>query len=136
LATLARDPLVTIGAHSVTHPVLSDLDDRSALEEMACSKSRLCETLRVPIDHFAYPFGGITACGDREHALARAVGFKTATTTEVCNIFPNDAHRLWSLPRVSLDSSAERLSALDCHWGVTALFRKRLRHPAICNRLT
>jgi peptidoglycan/xylan/chitin deacetylase (PgdA/CDA1 family) len=137
LRTLARDPLVTLAAHSVTHPVLRQLDAVSAREEMAHSKTRLEEMLGIPIDHFAFPFGGPDACGEREFALAREIGYKTATTTQLCNIFPGHARRLWSLPRISLDSTADRTSDLDLHLsGLTSVFRMRLRHPAILGHCT
>ena len=34
LATLAADPLVTIGAHTVNHPILTKLDDKAVRAEM------------------------------------------------------------------------------------------------------
>jgi peptidoglycan/xylan/chitin deacetylase (PgdA/CDA1 family) len=137
LTTLARDPLVTLAAHTMTHPVLRQLDAASAKEEMAHSKMRLEDMLGIPIDHFAYPFGGADACGEREFALAREIGYKTATTTQICNIFSDHARHLWSLPRIPLDSTAERVSDLDLHLsGLTSAVRMRLRHPAILGHCT
>jgi peptidoglycan/xylan/chitin deacetylase (PgdA/CDA1 family) len=137
LATLARDPLVTLAAHTMTHPVLRQLDAASAKKEMAHSKTRLEDMLGIPIDHFAYPFGGADACGEREFALAREIGYKTATTTQICNIFSDHARHLWSLPRIPLDSTAERVSDLDLHLsGLTSALRMRLRHPAILGHCT
>jgi peptidoglycan/xylan/chitin deacetylase (PgdA/CDA1 family) len=137
LGELARDPLVTLAAHTMSHPRLRELDVASARKEMAGSKARLEEMLGIPIDHFAYPFGGEDACGPREFSLAREIGYRTATTTQMCNIFPEHARHLWSLPRVPLDSTAERNCDLDLHLsGLTSAFRMRLRHPAILGQST
>src|SRR5206468_251149 len=41
LRTLALDPLVTIGAHTVTHAVLSSLGESEVLDEMVRGRDRL-----------------------------------------------------------------------------------------------
>jgi peptidoglycan/xylan/chitin deacetylase (PgdA/CDA1 family) len=135
LSWLARDGLVTIGAHTITHPVLSELDEASARREIAGGRARLEERLGKRVEHLAFPFGNAAACHHREFELARRAGYKTATTTQVCNIFPDHDRDLWSLPRISLDDTADQPSAIDQHLsGVTALFRMRLQHPAISGR--
>lgn len=78
---LAQDPLCTIGAHTVNHYVLANLDDQKCKSEMEESKKFLERLLDHPVDHFAYPFGGRQQAGPREFDLARKVGFKTAVTT-------------------------------------------------------
>jgi peptidoglycan/xylan/chitin deacetylase (PgdA/CDA1 family) len=132
LERLAAEPLVTLGAHSISHPALGLLDRASALKEMAGSGARLEEKLGLKIAHFAYPFGEDDACGRREFDLARECGYETATTTQICNVFPDHAGHLWSLPRIPLDSRAERLCDLDLHLsGLTSVLRMRLSHPAL-----
>jgi peptidoglycan/xylan/chitin deacetylase (PgdA/CDA1 family) len=132
LEELAAEPLVTLGAHSMTHPSLRLLDRGAALAEMAGSGARLEEKLGIKIPHFAYPFGGADACGRREFDLARESGYETATTTQICNILPGHVRHLWSLPRISLDSRTERICDLDLHLsGLTSAIRMRLSHPAL-----
>lgn len=48
---------VTIGAHTVTHPVLTAETERSVLEEIARSRELLEQGLGRPVRHFAYPDG-------------------------------------------------------------------------------
>jgi peptidoglycan/xylan/chitin deacetylase (PgdA/CDA1 family) len=55
--TLGQSELVEIGAHSVTHPVLSALSTESQHYEITASKTFLEELLNRPINSFAYPFG-------------------------------------------------------------------------------
>jgi peptidoglycan/xylan/chitin deacetylase (PgdA/CDA1 family) len=133
LRMLAHHPLVTVGAHGTNHAALTDLEVRSARAEMADSKARLEAMLGAPVHHFAFPYG---ACGEREYSLARELGYRTATTSILRNVFRGDARALWSLPRLPLDSAVERLSAIDLHLsGMTGALTMRLRHPALAGAI-
>ncbi len=76
---LAREGL-TIGAHTVTHPILTRLPEDDALDEVTRSQRILQERLQAPIRHFAYPNG---QPGDFAVALQQrieAAGFRSACT--------------------------------------------------------
>lgn len=105
LCTLALDPLVTIGAHTVTHPVLAELSAEQACAEMRNSRERIEARIGVPVTHFCYPFGSRDEVGAREFDLARKLGFKTATTTRWGNIFRAHRAHLHGLPRVPLTNA-------------------------------
>lgn len=94
---LDKDPLVTIGAHTHTHPVLSNLSEQDAFDEILHSKKLLEEKLCHSIDHFAYPFGEKEHAGAREYEAVKEIGFKTALST-VCTPL-NDNTNIFSLPR-------------------------------------
>lgn len=96
---LAADPLVTIGAHSVTHRRLSQLSLEDCRRELVDSRQELQQMLDAPINHLAYPFGGPDACGVREFELAAQLGFKTAVTTRRGNLFESHGEHLTALPR-------------------------------------
>ena len=102
---LAAEPLVTIGAHTVTHPVLRRLGDAEALAEMADSKRQLEAQLGGPVRHLAFPFGGANAVGVREFRLAGEAAFATATTTRCANLFPAHARHLTALPRLTVSGN-------------------------------
>ena len=57
LRQLADDSLVEIGAHTVTHPPLSQLSREGQREEIAGSRRDLEAALQRPITGFSYPFG-------------------------------------------------------------------------------
>src|SRR6202521_2756920 len=76
LKPFADDPLVTIGAHTVTHCNLARQTEEIASHEMATGRARIEEALQHPVAHLAYPYGDKFAAGAREFALARAAGFK------------------------------------------------------------
>jgi peptidoglycan/xylan/chitin deacetylase (PgdA/CDA1 family) len=105
LKPLAADPLVSIGAHTITHCNLARQTEGVASHEMAVSRARIENALQRPVLHLAYPYGDRIAAGVREFALARAAGFKTAVTTRPGMIFPESAAHLTALPRVSLNGN-------------------------------
>lgn len=101
----AADPLVTIGAHSISHCNLAKQSEEIAAQEMATSRARIEEALERPVLHFAYPYGNREAAGAREFALAAAAGFKTAVTTRPGMLFAENAGHMTALPRVSLNGN-------------------------------
>jgi peptidoglycan/xylan/chitin deacetylase (PgdA/CDA1 family) len=105
LKPFADDPLVTVGAHSITHCNLARQTEENAAHEMAISRARIESVLQRPVAHLAYPYGNKAAAGPREFALARAAGYKTAVTTRPGMIFPESADHLTALPRVSLNGN-------------------------------
>ena len=105
LKPFADDPLISIGAHSITHCNLAMQTEEIASQEMAISRARIEKALQRPVVHLAYPYGDKTSAGPREFALARAAGFKTAVTTRPGMIFPESADHLTALPRVSLNGN-------------------------------
>jgi peptidoglycan/xylan/chitin deacetylase (PgdA/CDA1 family) len=124
LRTLARHPLVTIGAHTMSHAALGILDVEEARREMTGSRDYLERLLNRPIHHFAYPYGGLLACGSREFALAGDLGFRTAVTTRDGPIFA--AHRMTphAMPRVGV-------SGTTAHFDFFAQSMRRLRNAAV-----
>jgi peptidoglycan/xylan/chitin deacetylase (PgdA/CDA1 family) len=48
---------MTVGAHSVTHPRLTEVAEEVAQDEIENSRARLEEELGAPARHFAYPYG-------------------------------------------------------------------------------
>lgn len=105
LKPFAADPLVTIGAHTITHCNLARQTEENAGFELTISRARLEHTLQRPVIHLAYPYGDRIAAGPREFALAQAAGFKTAVTTRPGMIFPESVGHLTALQRVSLNGN-------------------------------
>ena len=102
LNNLTKEPLATIGAHTMNHLLLKELPVEIAKKEIYSGRSRLEEKLGVDIQHFAYPFGGKAAAGSREFQLVKEAVFKTATTTRQANIFPEHKAHMECLPRLDM----------------------------------
>lgn len=112
LAALARDPAVTLGAHTLTHPMLAKWDEPSARHEIVESRAALEEATGRPVRHLAYPVGDPGSAGAREFAIAREAGFATAVTTRPGHLFAAHAARLHALPRISVNGLHQRAGAL------------------------
>lgn len=103
LKQFAREPLVTIGAHTNTHPRLKTLDDAQSQSEIAGSKARIEQELQCEVKHFAYPVGDPTSAGKREFTYAAEAGCETGVTTRPGVLFPEHAGHLHALPRISVN---------------------------------
>jgi peptidoglycan/xylan/chitin deacetylase (PgdA/CDA1 family) len=108
LAALAADPLVTIGAHTVNHPILTKVDDKTVRAELENSRAVIEAALGVRPRHLAYPVGDRTAAGPREFKIASDLGFSTAVTTRPGVIFPQHSNHLTALPRISLNGNFQK----------------------------
>ena len=74
---LKREPLITIGSHTLTHPHLSRLAPQRATEEIASSRERIARELGGPVEFFCYPSGDF---GAREVTMVRAAGYRAAVS--------------------------------------------------------
>jgi len=73
---------ITIGAHTVNHPILANVDDATARREIVESKARLEQMIGAPVTSFAYPNGGPARdYTGRDVVLAREAGFEVAVST-------------------------------------------------------
>ena len=103
LETFRGDPLVEIGAHTVSHPRVSALAPDLALQELAGSHRRLRSRLGIECRHFAFPYGRSADCGRRDFDLAREAGFASASTTRKGLVQPGQD--IFSLPRNTLNGA-------------------------------
>jgi peptidoglycan/xylan/chitin deacetylase (PgdA/CDA1 family) len=69
---------MSIGAHTLSHPMLSQLPEDRAWFEIIEGRSRLEKTLGRDVWAFAYPFGGPVSVSDREFRIAEKAGYKAA----------------------------------------------------------
>jgi peptidoglycan/xylan/chitin deacetylase (PgdA/CDA1 family) len=73
---------MTIGAHTVLHPILARVDDNEARREIAESRGRLEAIVGDRVSLFAYPNGEPGRDYTRAHvAMVRELGFDAAVTT-------------------------------------------------------
>ena len=110
-----------IGAHTVTHPILSRLDDDArAWQEIAGSRRAIERALGEAPRAFAYPNGRSADYGARDRDLVVRAGFTCAVTTRFgVNTADTDAWELrrggpWEqdLPTFALKLAGYRLAAV------------------------
>ncbi len=103
LRSFAADPLVSIGAHTITHCNLAKQAEATVVHELTAGRARIEAELQKPVHHLAYPYGSKIAAGPREFAIARQIGYRTAVTTRPGMIFAENTEQLTALPRLSLN---------------------------------
>lgn len=76
-------PLITFGAHTVSHPILAEMDDQSSRREIEQSKREVEELINQNVEFFAYPNGRYGQdFGEREKEYVAESGYRAAFTTD------------------------------------------------------
>ena len=120
LDALAKDPLIEIGAHTITHPRISSLTPEAAFAELEGARVRLNERLGLNVAHFAFPYGRAADAGPRDFALARQAGFLSAATTRKGLV--RGGQDQFSLPRNTINGSHRSVAAMEMHLlGITGI---------------
>lgn len=110
---LARDDLVTIGAHSVDHVDLSELAPGERERQIVDSKARVEAELGLPCRHFAYPYGDMEVAGSDEVGQVAAAGFATAVTSRRGVVSEFYRNHLTALPRIAMSGRMEDPRCLE-----------------------
>ena len=100
VAALARNPLVTIGCHSLRHPILSSLSDEEQEREIVEGREILAALTGDRPRFFAYPNGKPVDFGAGTIAALRRHGFEGAVTTVQRPVAPGDTP--FRLPRLGV----------------------------------
>jgi peptidoglycan/xylan/chitin deacetylase (PgdA/CDA1 family) len=103
LRQFATYPLVSLGAHTVTHRKLARLSADDAKAEMGRSADWLEQITGTRPTMIAYPYGSKEAVGPREFAAARDLGYAIGVTTQPGTLTTADLSRPTALPRISLN---------------------------------
>jgi peptidoglycan/xylan/chitin deacetylase (PgdA/CDA1 family) len=118
------DAGMTIGAHTLSHPMLSHMSAELAYVEITGCKTKLEAALQKPIWAFAYPFGDPASVTSQVLSMAKEAGFSAA--------FLNYGGGLgadlppWALPRIHVTSEMS-LAELEAH---VSGFHARLQNRA------
>lgn len=110
---LAAHPLASVEAHTADHFAQARLSAHDARIDIEKGIARMEAELGYRPRHFSYPYGDRTSAGDRDFALAEALGFRSATTTRKGFIHAAHAKRLWCLPRLSLNGDFQDRRMLE-----------------------
>jgi peptidoglycan/xylan/chitin deacetylase (PgdA/CDA1 family) len=121
LRRLADDDLITIGAHTRSHPILSRLDANDLAEEIIGGKIDLERMIDREVFHFAYPNGRSKDIG-REAVEMAARHYRSAVTTEEALNRPGTNKYL--LPRIGVGRSLTLPEFKMRMAGIYHLFRK------------
>jgi peptidoglycan/xylan/chitin deacetylase (PgdA/CDA1 family) len=95
LVHLGEGGLIEVGAHTVTHPMLSALSVVDQRDEIRRSRAHLEGILNRPVTSFAYPHGSYTK---ETLAVVREAGFACASSSEPDAVWTNAD--CFQLPRI------------------------------------
>lgn len=102
------DPLLRLGAHTLTHVNLKRVDEDRLEKELKGSADAVERYAGYRPTALAYPYGYASAVGEREFAAARDAGFSIAVTTRPGLVNPDSFLQPTSLCRVSLNGLYQR----------------------------
>lgn len=102
--TLAASAHVKIGAHTVSHPMLPQIEAANCQHEIITSKLACEAIVGAPVTEFAYPFGEFN---NETREMVKAAGFSFACSTKRTPV--NESSDVFALPRIyvpNLDGDA------------------------------
>ena len=109
-------PFITIGGHTVNHPILPNCKDQEARFEIVHCKEVIEGWLGAEIDAFAYPNGSF---GEREVEFCRDAGYKIAFANNPGFITQQNLKDKYRIPRVGFlegASNAENICRMMGVW--------------------
>jgi peptidoglycan/xylan/chitin deacetylase (PgdA/CDA1 family) len=92
---LVAGGLVTVGAHTITHPVLTELEPATCYREISDSKLACEAIIGEPVAGFAYPYGDFD---DKAREAVKSAGFSFACSARNGPAVPTSD--IFALPRV------------------------------------
>lgn len=101
LQRLANHPLVSLGAHTVSHRALARLSAAEVAFEIRESADYVADIAGLWPRTIAYPYGTADAISARDGQIAAGLGFSVGVTTRPGTILPTATATL--LPRISLN---------------------------------
>ncbi len=116
LKCLAASPIITIGAHTVTHSMLSALSKEEQEEEILASKRFLEQSIERPVHIFSYPFGGEGTYNEGTINILKQYGFVKAATNYSGLTNANDD--MYQIPRCGIPKCDDKklLNIIERNW--------------------
>jgi len=103
LKALSANPLVSYGAHTVSHRGIARLSPGDAEAEIADSMEAISTITGSAPKTFAYPYGDARSFAPRERQTLKRLGIDIAVTTRPGTLVPEMAADMTALPRISLN---------------------------------
>ena len=98
LLEMDNNPLCTVGAHTVSHPMLKKV--KNSYDEMTENKKLLESLLGHQVDYLAYPYGKHSSINKKIQKQASRAGFKCAFSSIDAPLNDISSKQLFFLPRV------------------------------------
>jgi peptidoglycan/xylan/chitin deacetylase (PgdA/CDA1 family) len=102
---MARELLaagMTVGGHTVSHPILARLDEDAQRAEVFSCRARLEAELGIPMRWFSYPNGDGGSFDARTRAIVREAGVALAFGFEGGFVRRRDGWDRYAVPRIAV----------------------------------
>ena len=116
LIKISKCKSISIGSHTITHPILTKCTDTKSKEEILESKTILENCIRKKVIQFAYPNGNYSI---REINFLKESGYEIAFTTENSYINKSHKNKIYEIPRFNIPenvSFAENICRMTGVW--------------------
>ncbi|MDE2446680.1 MAG: polysaccharide deacetylase family protein [Alphaproteobacteria bacterium] len=113
IRAINKDPLCTIGAHTMNHYSVKKLTSEQCTYELTQSKLEIERELGEPVQFFAYPYGDEPAAGPRDFAIAHKAGYLASVTTRKGVVFEDHKNHMQALPRIMVSGRYQKLRYID-----------------------
>lgn len=113
LREINKDPLCTIGAHTLNHHAVGRMSEQDALHELSESRGLISKQLGEDIRFNAYPYGDEPNATARDFGLAQRAGYEASVTTRKGVVFAGHAQHLQALPRIMISGRFQELRYVD-----------------------
>lgn len=126
---MLQSGLISVGNHTYSHPVLSNLEKEAQEHEIKSGKQRLEDMLNIEITSFAYPYGQPVHYSNETMDILKENRYDFAVTAFTKEI-DSPLQSLYEIPRVHMDGVKDlkefeiRLSGF---WGKTQWYLKIIK---------
>ena len=128
LCVLSNDPLCSIGAHTMTHPMLRLVDN--SLWEIEQSKKELERIVGKKVSCFAYPYGRYSAVSSQVIEEVRSAGYECAFSSISAPLTESSSNDVYFLPRIV--AKPEKMVTFTKSWSIikilSSLFKRSFKH--------
>lgn len=114
--TISAYPYITIGAHTHTHPILINCNQKQIYEELKVSRQKLETWTGKEIDYFAYPNGDYSR---REAQILKNLNYRLAFSSDPKYLTPETLKNSFTLPRFGFlegASTSENICRMTGIW--------------------
>ncbi len=126
---ISKNKNISIGSHSVSHPILTKCSDEKSAYEIIQSKKIIEQWINKEVKHFAYPNGDFTM---REVEILKNNGYSIAFSTKQEYLTKENLKDNYNLPRLIMvenTSFKENICRMMGVWPVSPNKNKHILYP-------
>jgi peptidoglycan/xylan/chitin deacetylase (PgdA/CDA1 family) len=121
--TISAYPYITIGAHTHTHPILINCNQKQVYEELKISRQKLEGWTGKQVDYFAFPNGDYSK---REVQILKDLNYRLAFSSDPCFLTPESLKNSYTLPRFGFREGASVAENICRMMGIWQPFMMKL----------